>query len=65
MTMHPPAIRRCQIYDDHAALRCRNDGTHWVRWFDGGGDTDPDDPREDAHYSWECDGACDYAVRRA
>lgn len=44
MSMHPPAVHRCQIYGD-TSERCINEGTHWVPW---GSDID--------FHSWECDG---------
>lgn len=55
--MHPPADRRCQIYDYHH--RCANNGTHWVTWphsfIPGTGDMIGHAFDNDV-YSWECDG---------
>jgi hypothetical protein len=47
--MAPPVNRRCQIYvsDQPGGSnlnRCRNEGTHWVRWSGA-----------DEFFSWECD----------
>lgn len=57
--MHPPAIRRCQIYSEATSVRCINEGTHWVEW--GGcqhvGTPPHSGPCEFEYYSWECDGA--------
>lgn len=64
--MHPPANRRCQIYSGapgdtgQPTLRCRNEGTHWVKWG-GCGCGEPEyDVCEQDFYSWECDQPCEF-----
>jgi hypothetical protein len=57
--MHPPAVRRCQIYSEATSVRCINEGTHWVSW--GGcqhfGENHGAQSECDfEYYSWECDG---------
>lgn len=56
--MHPPALRRCQIYSETTSVRCINEGTHWIPWgkCTHADSNHPDGPCEADFYSWECDG---------
>ena len=54
--MHPPAVRRCQIYSESTSVRCINEGTHWVEWGGCQHVNSTHDHCEFEYYSWECDG---------
>lgn len=56
--MHPPAVRRCQIYSEATSVRCINEGSHWVPWgrcTHDGNNHDGELTCEADFYSWECD----------